>query len=289
LTTQVQSTGLRIWYDSGSTRRALQFVTNGVVAMDLGRTAGGTLDAGFYHPVVFNDAVQVNNTSSTPFSIGTSSGDILTDSNANLGLNDGNLWLGDMAHNAGHGVAKVIMSDQGSPSVSPPSNHGLVWYDDAAGALKLRTDTGLIRQMLHAGCRVYHSAAQSIGSGTSTALSFNSERHDSDGFHSTSSNTNRITIPAGMGGKYVISGQVRFAANATGFREVSIRVGGATTIAIQDTLAVGGVPTILSITTVYELAAGDYVELLAYQNSGGALDVDSSGNYSPEFSIAAVG
>ena len=45
-----------------------------------------------------------------------------------------------------------------------------------------------------------------------------------------------------------------------------------------------------SIATIYELAVDDYVELLVRQNSGGALNISTKSNQSPEFSmIKAVG
>ena len=41
--------------------------------------------------------------------------------------------------------------------------------------------------------------------------------------------------------------------------------------------------------TLYELAVNDYVELVVYQSSGGALNVVSSGNHSPEFMMVYQG
>jgi hypothetical protein len=43
-----------------------------------------------------------------------------------------------------------------------------------------------------------------------------------------------------------------------------------------------------TVTTVYDLAAGDYLEVFAYQDSGGALNVQTNANYSPEFSMVLV-
>lgn len=133
-------------------------------------------------------------------------------------------------------------------------------------------------------CRVYNSAAISLTHNTDAALTFNSERYDVGGCHSTASNTSRITIPAGEGGKYLLTGHVEFASNATGDRQLSFRLNGTTVLAAQRVGANGSSVTILSLSTVYALAAGDYVELWALQSSGGALNATASGNYSPEFS-----
>jgi hypothetical protein len=132
-------------------------------------------------------------------------------------------------------------------------------------------------------CRVYNSANVSIPNLTRTAVTFNSERYDVGGCHSTAVNTSRLTVPAGEGGKYVIGGCVEFAGNATGTRQVEVYVNGTTLIAIQKDGAPDANPFELTINTEYALSAGDYVELTVYQTSGGALNVLTASAYSPEF------
>lgn len=48
------------------------------------------------------------------------------------------------------------------------------------------------------GCRVTMSAVQAITTGTDTAVLWDTEDFDTDAVHSTSSNTNRLTIPLGV-------------------------------------------------------------------------------------------
>lgn len=138
------------------------------------------------------------------------------------------------------------------------------------------------------GARVYNSANISCASGAAVALTFDSERYDTDTIHSTTTNTSRLT--ATTAGKYQIGGSLFFANNTTGARGLQIQLNGATAIAIVRIPTVGGtdVPA-LQISTVYDLAANDYVELVAYQTSGGALNVSASGNQSPEFWMYKVG
>lgn len=139
-------------------------------------------------------------------------------------------------------------------------------------------------------CRVYNSAALSIATATATVITFNSERYDVGGCHSTSSNTGRLTVPSGGGGVYHIGGSVSFAANATGIRNVSIRLNGTTVIDGLDAHAASAAgPLTLSVNTEYKLAAADYVELLVTQTSGGLLNVSAAGNYSPEFHWSWLG
>ncbi len=134
--------------------------------------------------------------------------------------------------------------------------------------------------------RVYNSAAISLTTATSTALTFNSERNDTDSIHDTTTNTNRLTC--NTAGRYVIAGTVEFGGNATGLRLIIIRINGTTEIARQFLAANAGTQS-MSVSTLYTLAVTDYVELVAYQSSGGALNVNAAANYSPEFSMAKVG
>lgn len=90
-------------------------------------------------------------------------------------------------------------------------------------------------------------------------------------------------MPGGYGGRYAIFGNVRFDTNATGSRAAYILLNGATVIAIDVRVAVSGRPGDVVLSTVYPLVVGDYVELFAFQDSGGDLAVKSVGNFSPEF------
>lgn len=141
----------------------------------------------------------------------------------------------------------------------------------------------------YVGARVYNSANISTTSGADTALTFDSERYDTDTIHSTSSNTGRLT--ATTAGKYHISGTVAFAANGTGARGLGIKLNGSTFIALVRLPAVAGGSdiTALTIDTEYDLSATNYVELIAYQTSGGSLNVSAGGNYSPEFMMTKIG
>ena len=139
------------------------------------------------------------------------------------------------------------------------------------------------------GCRVFHNANQSIPSGGSgTPLAFNSERFDIGNLHDTVTNNTRLTCQ--FAGRYLIYFNIYFAVNATGQRQALVRLNG-TNVHIANTSALGAASfDVLLIGAVgYNRAAGDYVELLAYQNSGGALSVLTGNNYSPEFGMSRIG
>lgn len=133
-------------------------------------------------------------------------------------------------------------------------------------------------------CRVRNSANIShTSTGNYQALTFDSERVDVGPMHDTSSNTGRLTVPAGGGGFYAIGGQLEFAANSTGRRGIQIRLNGTTVIAKAEYGNQGANDHAIGIDTVYQLGAGDYVELMALQASGGNLNILATSAYSPEF------
>ncbi len=131
-------------------------------------------------------------------------------------------------------------------------------------------------------CRVYHNAAQSIANATETSLAFNTERFDNDTMHAAGDDT-KITFTTA--GRYFLAVSVEFPANATGYRQVSIRHSVGTVKVAVDLLPVSsaGATSALSADTVYAMAAAEYVDARVYQSSGGALNVNSTSAYSPEF------
>lgn len=145
----------------------------------------------------------------------------------------------------------------------------------------LRADfTGITAQ-------VYNSANISIANNTVTALTFDSERANTNGMHSVSVNTGRLTVVTA--GNYTITGNVSFAANATGIRVVTIRANGTTDLAkiVAQAVTTGDV-TVLPVSKTVSLGVGEYVELTVFQTSGGNLNVLASANYSPEFTAVRV-
>jgi hypothetical protein len=139
------------------------------------------------------------------------------------------------------------------------------------------------------GCSVYKSANQSISNTTTTAITFDTELKDTDGFHSTSSNTSRMTIPSGKAGLYLITGQINFASNASGYRSGEVHKNGSLVAQAFVLAPVTGGWTGGSVSHIIELAVGDYVELIAWQSSGGSLNVNGGATYGAAFQIQYLG
>lgn len=139
-------------------------------------------------------------------------------------------------------------------------------WDSAAGLLQKTALTSVSR------ARAYANAQTSIANAAWTAVALGAEQEDTDSYHSTSTNTSRMTVPTTDW--YLIIGQSNFVSNTTGnIRGVSLRVNGGTYIAAYYLPPIaGGFETALSVSVMYPLTAGQYVEMCMYQDSGGALN-----------------
>ena len=135
---------------------------------------------------------------------------------------------------------------------------------------------------------MYKSASQSINNNTFTALTFNTEDYDTDAFHDNSTNTSRITIPSGKGGKYLITGTVIFADNATNDRTVYLYLNGVQDQELFAMKNAGGFNTSAGLSFVKVLVATDYIELFALQNSGGPLNING-GTLQTHFQVYYLG
>ena len=131
----------------------------------------------------------------------------------------------------------------------------------------------------YVGCRLTKSADQTISNATFTAISFNGEDFDTDGFHDNATNNSRITIPSGKGGKYLFTVSGYWADNATGTRTVALYKNG---VLIPKARSIWRRES-LALSAVLSLIATDYIELFVYQDSGGNLDVNDSTSIQASF------
>ena len=163
--------------------------------------------------------------------------------------------------------------------------------DFAGGVLTTTTANANIRDpgrflLDRPACQVRQSAAQSIANATFVAITFGTEDLDSPaGHHDNVTNNTRFT--AQYPGWYQLSGAVAFVANATGQRITRWAVNGtglnggdvfSQTTAANDVVAAARTMLVL-------LNAGDYVELQAWQNAGGALNTSNTAGEQPTMTV----
>jgi hypothetical protein len=137
------------------------------------------------------------------------------------------------------------------------------------------------------GANVYNSVSQNITTNTDTVVTFDSERNDTNAFHSTSTNTGRITIPTGYGGKYQIRAQFKWNSGTLTNLFMGVRKNG-TVILTQPAFSLQQ-----SYIFQEDLVAGDYLDISVFQNSGGTLTINASGDAAnqsrQEFSVIYLG
>lgn len=117
-------------------------------------------------------------------------------------------------------------------------------------------------------------------SGTIYAIPLNQEVYDTHAFHDNTTNPTRLTCQ--KAGTYVITGQVSFAANATGSRDTLLRVNGSNYVGQLRLSTMASGSTSVPVTAIVTLSVGDYVELCGRQYSGGSLNLyyaNSISNY----------
>ncbi|WP_371380926.1 hypothetical protein [Sporomusa aerivorans] len=119
-------------------------------------------------------------------------------------------------------------------------------------------------------CRVSRSVDQSIPNTVATKVVFDSVEFDSDNMYNTT-NPTRITIPSD--GVYQIVAQIIYNSQGTGYRAASIMLNGSINLSGQSSVANGTNTWGGNVGSINKLQTGDYVELQAFQISGGALNV----------------
>jgi hypothetical protein len=123
------------------------------------------------------------------------------------------------------------------------------------------------------GCLLTRTSDLSVTNSTDTVIPWQAETFDTDGFHSTVTNTSRVTIPTGKAGYYLFTFS-GFYDNGTIANSDRIRFwkNGTAVLSVQETaqLQKGMV-----LSTIMNLAVGDYVEAVAFQNTGGTTTIYS--------------
>jgi hypothetical protein len=118
----------------------------------------------------------------------------------------------------------------------------------------------------------YKAADQTLTTAVEAAMVMDTESYDTDAYHDNATTNTRFTIPTGFDGYYLLGAMVDFAGNATGVRRLSLRLNGATELALAQVSAAGATVTRMgTVSLITHLAAADYVEATVFQNSGGNL------------------
>lgn len=132
-----------------------------------------------------------------------------------------------------------------------------------------------IRQFRPA-CVVTHNANQTVANGATGALALNTEQFDNASMHDTVTNNSRVTIR--RAGLYAIAAGTGID-NMNGVN-IFIRLNGSTNILTLEAFA-GSNLTAAYNNRLYSFAAGDYIEIVAANGSGGTRTFTGNSVYSP--------
>ena len=173
----------------------------------------------------------------------------------------------------------VLPADPVSGQVAPVS-----WGDDVRAALNYLANPPA--------CDLTHSTTASIGNSAWTPQPFDTENEDPSGLHSNVTNNSRITIVDT--GRYVFVGGIVYASNATGARGLGFRrngsgVGAGPTHGGLIIPAASGVGTYVAVSRSVKMTAGQWMELICFQTSGGALNSVGPTDGMPFFGAVWVG
>ncbi len=155
----------------------------------------------------------------------------------------------------------------------------LCTIDKATGDIDIVKAGGdLLRQGkgLNIGVSMSNLTIQSIPNGAFITLNFDNEAWDTDNMHDDVTNNSRITIQTL--GTYIIRFGFRFSINGTGKRSMYLYKNGILldTFTILDSAPTGSYVSTMNNTALLNLVAGDYLELQVYQDSGAALNHEST-------------
>lgn len=197
-------------------------------------------------------------------------------------LNASNLASGTVADARMSGATfKAGDGAVGTPSLTFANEPDCGLYKEGTNAIAIATagvkalgfdSTQFIDSPTQPRCRAYKSSAvQSINDSTFTAVTLDAESYDVGVMHDNVTANTHVTVPTGGDGLYLITAQASFAANATGVRALELKKSGT---AITDTqIVAANVVQYVPLQDIQVLVAGDYIEMFAFQSSGGNLNV----------------
>lgn len=145
-------------------------------------------------------------------------------------------------------------------------------YNGSAWTLAAALGTALPR------CSVSRSTNQSIAENTANVLiSWTVEDYDVGSMFAATSTT-AATIPSGWGGLYLITANIQWAANGTGYRSMQINTSGSERVRHTIFPVGSGPATRMGISYIANLAAGATVTIGLFQNIGGgtALNIEAT-------------
>lgn len=169
------------------------------------------------------------------------------------------------------------------------STAGYVLTVDSAEATGLKWAAAASGGSSFSGCSLYGTDPGNfeISAGASTLITWNQELFDVGGYHSTSSNTDRITIPSGKAGYYLINAAIEWDDdNAVATCGIRVYLNGTEIARRYFIRSDNGGRTATDVQVTRNLAVNDYLQVYAYTETA-----QGAYHYSPQarFEVVFVG
>jgi hypothetical protein len=132
------------------------------------------------------------------------------------------------------------------------------------------------------GCRIRKTTNTILVPGVQTPIAFNAEIYDDANYHDATLPT-RIVFS--VAGRYHIFAAVAFNYHQYAFADVFVKLNNAIAIC-RDKREIDPGNNCLTLSTIWQFAAGDYIELITWANV--AANVFTVTNYSPEFGVELI-
>jgi hypothetical protein len=158
-----------------------------------------------------------------------------------------------------------------------------VWVMSGTTARQKRTGweaIGAASAVTFSGARVNGTGNSNASDSVATMVRWDAEEYDTDAYHSTAANTSRLSI--NVPGYYHVFAMLKYEANATGARFIDIYKNGDTSVPVAGygaASAGAGDSTKVTCGADSHFTAGDYIEVQAYQTSGGARTIDRTDSH----------
>lgn len=175
-----------------------------------------------------------------------------------------------------------------TPARLAVGTNGQVLTADSTTATGLKWATAGGGFPTHVGCLTYKTGNQSLSNANQTYISFDAEVYDTDGIHNNATNNGRLTVPTGNGGYWFIYAMGSYDTSTGGGNRMNSFMLNRTTefgtVAAINPANAGQRIDNLSF-AIRNLSAGDYVELLCAQYSGGTINLLGGGENNTRFGM----
>jgi hypothetical protein len=132
-------------------------------------------------------------------------------------------------------------------------------------------------------CILYKQVVQTIVGNGVVTFGVGSEVYDTEGYHDTAVNPERITVPVGGAGLYLCGANILWDSNTSGGREIDMihgLSGGGTSGILQAINASGSAyASPATISVIRQLADGDYLHVNTFESSSGSPQVRANSNF----------